>query len=390
MDSILEMRNVRYAYSSMPDALRGVSLSIQRGAKIALVGPNGAGKTTLLLMCNGTLRPVSGEVVLNGSPLRYDTRSLRKVRKTVGLVFQNSDMQLFAPTVFQDIAFGPFNLGIEGEELADIVDRVLHAVGLNGYERRPPHHLSSGEKKRVAIAGILAMEPELLVFDEPTSALDPAGAEEIVDLLDELNHEGKTILLSTHDVELAYRWADEVVFMHEGRILASGTPEAVFSNGDLLTKARLKPPLVVDLFSQLVQRGLFEKTRAPAGMIDFLTRVENRIGKKPRGCTIHLCDADRMNGRMIRELVSAYGITCIGAMGTRAKRLAASDGIDLDISYSVIDRSILRALAGERPLVLTSGGMLFHTQKRVQRYREESGIPISIECIRSGISGTRE
>ena len=143
----LEFKNVRYAYPNSPLSLNGVTFSLVKGTKVALVGPNGAGKTTLLLMCNGILRPEAGTVIFNGDPIRYDSTSLRELRKKIGLVFQNSDSQLFAPTVYQDVAFGPVNLGMDKTEVKALVTRGLNAVGLAGYEKRPPHQLSGGEKK---------------------------------------------------------------------------------------------------------------------------------------------------------------------------------------------------------------------------------------------------
>ncbi len=242
MTNLLEFENVHYAYPNCQESLCGVTFSIKKGAKVALVGPNGAGKTTLLLMCNGVLEPSKGRVLLGGEPLRYDSHSLREIRKKVGLVFQNSDTQLFAPTVYQDVAFGPLNLGMTQDEIQSAVTRSLAAVGLTGYEKRPPHQLSGGEKKRAAIAGILAMEPEVLVFDEPTSSLDPAGAADLMELLDELNAKGATIIISTHDVELAYLWADQIILINKGTVLHAGTPEEVFTDPALVTSSNLRMP----------------------------------------------------------------------------------------------------------------------------------------------------
>ena len=223
MTNILETRSVDYSYGDGTRALNNVSLSLEEGKKIALVGPNGAGKSTLMLMFNGILRPTAGEILFHGRSLSYDSASLREVRRKVGMVFQNSDDQLFAPTVYQDVAFGPVNLGFPPEKVKKYVGYALQYVGLSGYERRPPHHLSGGEKKRAAIAGILAMEPEVMILDEPTSNLDPASSEEIMEMLDELNLGGKTMIISTHDVDLAYRWADDVVLMKDGGVLRRGT-----------------------------------------------------------------------------------------------------------------------------------------------------------------------
>jgi len=192
------------------------------------------------------------------------------------MVFQNSDDQIFAPTVYQDVAFGPVNLGFPEEKVKRYVGYALAYVGLCGYERRPPHHLSGGEKKRVAIAGILAMEPEVIVLDEPTSNLDPASSEEIMDMLDELKCGGKTIIISTHDVELAYRWADEVILMDGGRILKRGTGQEVFGDPGLINKARLKLPIVVDIYKELVARGLLSDSNPPRNVLELTDLVEAR------------------------------------------------------------------------------------------------------------------
>ena len=242
MTIILETRNLSYSYGDGTPALKDVSISLEEGKKVALVGPNGAGKSTLMLMFNGILRPSEGEVLFRGRPMRYDAASLRSIRRAVGMVFQNSDDQLFAPTVYQDVAFGPTNLGYAAEKVKRYVGFALQYVGLFGYERRPPHHLSGGEKKRVAIAGILAMEPEVIILDEPTSNLDPASSEEIMEMLDELNFGGKTLIISTHDVDLAYRWADEVILMKDGGVVRRGTGQEVFGDAELIRDARLKLP----------------------------------------------------------------------------------------------------------------------------------------------------
>ncbi|HEC32215.1 MAG TPA: ATP-binding cassette domain-containing protein [Deltaproteobacteria bacterium] len=215
--NILEVKEVEYQYPDDTKALRGVNLEVKKGKKTAILGPNGAGKTTLLYLFNGTLKPSKGRIFLNGTPMRYDAKSLREVRRTVGMVFQNPDDQLFAPTVKQDVSFGPLNLKLPKEEIEKKVSECLKVVGMTGFERNPPHHLSTGQKKRVAIAGVLAMDPEILVFDEPLSGLDPRGQTELIELLDELNAEGKTIVVSTHDVDFASAWADEIYLLVKKR-----------------------------------------------------------------------------------------------------------------------------------------------------------------------------
>jgi len=186
---IIKADNISYSYPDGTQALKNVNFSVETGKIVALLGPNGAGKSTLFLHFNGILRPGSGEIKVNDRPLVYDKKGLMEVRQKVGIVFQNPDDQLFAPTVGEDVAFGPMNMGLDIEEVEKRVEKALEKVDMAGYEKRPPHHLSGGQKKRVAIAGILAMNPEIMVLDEPTSGLDPKGASLILQLLYKLNED---------------------------------------------------------------------------------------------------------------------------------------------------------------------------------------------------------
>jgi cobalt/nickel transport system ATP-binding protein len=396
MTSILECRNVVYSYGDGTKALNGVSISLDEGQKIALVGPNGAGKSTLMLMLNGILRPSAGDVLFHGRTFQYDSASLREIRRKVGMVFQNSDDQLFAPTVFQDVAFGPVNLGFPEDKVKLYADYALQYVGLSGYERRPPHHLSGGEKKRVAIAGILAMEPEVLILDEPTSNLDPASSEEIMEMLDELNVGGKTIIISTHDVDLAYRWADEVILMEDGGVLLRGTGQEVFGDAELIKRARLKLPIVVDLYKELVGRGLLNGSKPPRNVLELTDLLEtgNRgtasqevLGK------IYICNVDEPDLEGIKDILKKSHVSYTGAMGTNAKIVAEHARIPLDFTYGVIDKCILKALTGKDSLIMTSGGMIDHSIKRIRAYCQESGAEIEVvnfsSLSESGVNGDK-
>jgi len=380
MAMILETRGIGYAYADGTRALSNVSLTIEEGRKIALVGPNGAGKSTLMLMFNGILRPSTGEVLFRNRRLDYDSRSLREVRRRVGMVFQNSDDQLFAPTIYQDVAFGPVNLGFPPEKVKRYVGYALQYVGLSGYERRPPHHLSGGEKKRAAIAGILAMEPEVMILDEPTSNLDPASSEEIMEMLDELNLGGKTLIISTHDVDLAYRWADEVVLMKDGGVLCRGSGEKVFGDLELIREARLKPPLMVDLYQELVNRGLAVQKKPPKSILELCDLMDERkrrdeLQQENKG-KIYICNADELGPEKAVELIRKVDADYTGAMGTRAKLLAEEANLRVDFTYGVIDKCILKALIGKSCLVFVSQGMLGQIQKRIKAYSQESGAQI--------------
>lgn len=248
---MLEARNITFSYDDGTEALNNVNLKVDKGDIVALLGKNGAGKSTLFLHFNGILRPDKGEIIIDGEKLKYDKKSLIKFRQKVGLVFQNPDDQIFAPSVEEDVAFGPLNLKLPMEEVQKRVYEALERVGMAGFEKKAPHHLSGGQKKRVAIAGILAMKPEIMVFDEPTAGLDPKGASKIINLLKELNEQGITIIISTHDVDLVPQYANRVYVLHEGEIIGDGTARDIFSNKELIDKANLELPIIANFFKKI-------------------------------------------------------------------------------------------------------------------------------------------
>lgn len=383
---ILEARNLSYRYPRGMDAICGISFHIRKKEKIALVGPNGAGKSTLLMMFNGMIRPDSGVMLFDNQPILYDYTSLRLLRKRVGFVLQNPDRQIIAPTVYQDVAFGPTNLGYREEDVRHAVTRALHHVGLEGFERRPPHQLSGGEKKRVAIAGVLAMDPDVLVFDEPTSGLDPSGSENIMELLDELNNEGKTIIISTHDVELAYPWADRAILMLGGKILQEDIPEVAFGNPESVRMAHLSVPTLLELHMELQKRGFLLNGKKPRTVLDMMHCIETLLGKSRSHSghgTITVCNVDLDNGILLSSWLSARKDISVGAMGTRAKQQAENLRISLDFTYGVIDKCILKALLGEDSLILTTESMIKRVYKRVVAYGEESGMIIPVQPLNS-------
>ena len=237
----LEVTGLSFSYPDGHEALREVDLHVHHGERVALLGPNGAGKTTLLLHLNGIFRPSSGKVRVAGLDISDD--SLMEVRRRVGLVFQDPDDQLFMPTVGQDVAFGPANFGIEGEELETRVTEALGAVSMLGAVDRAPHHLSYGERRRVAIATVLAMRPEILVLDEPTSNLDPASRRELIEALRGLPI---TQLLVTHDLPFALELCPRSLVMDDGRIVAADTTVEILSDDVLMKTHRLELPYRFD------------------------------------------------------------------------------------------------------------------------------------------------
>lgn len=236
-DRWVEIRHLHFRYPDGTEALRGIDLRVARGEKVALVGPNGAGKSTLMLHLNGILLPSHGSVEVAG--IRVDRSTLRRVRAEVGLVFQDPDDQLFSPTVFEDVAFGPLHMGLPVEEIHERVERALAAVGMAGFEDRMPHRLSLGQRKRVALATVLSMDPSVLAFDEPSAGLDPRGRRELIGLLRELP---QTLLVSSHDMRLVAEVFPRTVVVDGGRIVADGPTEVILGDEALLAAHGLEAP----------------------------------------------------------------------------------------------------------------------------------------------------
>ncbi|MCJ7566290.1 MAG: ATP-binding cassette domain-containing protein [Anaerolineales bacterium] len=236
MHHTLDIQDLHFSYPDGRKALRGVSLFINPSEKTALVGPNGSGKSTLLLHLNGILRG-EGEVHVCGKELTDD--NLRQIRASVGLVFQDPDDQLFSQSVYEDVAFGPLYMDLPKEEVAQKVRQALEAVGMAGSEARVPHHLSEGEKKRVAIATVLSMDPEVLVLDEPTAGLDPRGRRELIQLLRGLP---QTMLAATHDMRMVAELFDRTVIIDEGKVVADGPTAQILAEPHLLELHGLEAP----------------------------------------------------------------------------------------------------------------------------------------------------
>ena len=252
---LIETRDLSYIYREKVHALRGINFTAGRKSRIAVIGANGAGKSTLFKHFNGILKPTSGEVLIRGEPISRE--NLKEVRKFVGIVFQNPDDQIFSPTVEQDVAFGPTNLGLDDKTIAHRVDEALRLLGIEDLRERVPHHLSGGEKKRVAIAGIIAMEPQVLVLDEPTAGLDPQGVANLVDFVNTLPEKyGMTVIFSTHHVDLVSEIADIIYVMDRGEIVAKGTVGEIFADPEMLSRIRLDVPLLPKLIRSLQEQGI--------------------------------------------------------------------------------------------------------------------------------------
>ncbi|MDO4692149.1 MAG: ATP-binding cassette domain-containing protein [Porphyromonadaceae bacterium] len=241
----LSLRALSHCYRPEHYALRGVSLEINRGERIALLGANGAGKSTLMRIASGLLRCEEGQIELSGQAIEATNRGMKRLRQSVALVLQNANHQLFCPSVQDEIAFGLKNMGLEGDRLTTRVESIIDCYNLHDLRHQPPHKLSEGQKKWVSLAAVLATEPDIILLDEPTASLDRYYTHRVMELLDRLNRSGKTILLSTHDMNLAYQWASRILVMSSGELIADGSADEVFADDALLARANLDRPLLM-------------------------------------------------------------------------------------------------------------------------------------------------
>lgn len=261
MENIIRIENLVFEYRKETEegqvsvrAVDDVSFEIEKGSFTAIIGKNGSGKSTLAKNLNGLLVPTRGVIYVGGFDTK-DDEHIWDVRQTAGMVFQNPDNQLVSAIVEDDVAFGPENLGVPPEEIRKRVDKALEDVNMGAFKKKAPHLLSGGQKQRIAIAGVVAMKPQCIIFDEPTAMLDPKGRKEIMAIIDELHEEGITVVLITHFMEETVN-ADRLIIMNEGKVLLDGAPEEVFSHRDLIQSVNLDVPLMAELAARLREQGV--------------------------------------------------------------------------------------------------------------------------------------
>lgn len=260
-DIILKVEDLYFSYDDeQSHSLNGLSLEIKKGQKIAFMGANGSGKSTFFLCCTGILKPQKGKLFFHNKEVTYKKKELLDLRSKIGIVFQDPDNQLFSASVYQEISFGPLNLGHSEEETKKEVEEVIDYLEITPFRHKPTHALSGGQKKQVSIADILVMKPEIIILDEPAAALDPKHTTMVNHIVDQMTQNGITVLMATHDVDYAYEWADEVLLFHEGKVLMHGTPAQVFSNRGVLKQTNLEPPAVLELFESLCRKGILKSS----------------------------------------------------------------------------------------------------------------------------------
>jgi len=399
--SILTADSLDFSYPNGVLALKKITIDIEKGKKVVFLGPNGAGKSTLFLQFNGILHPKKGEVRFDGSPIKYDQKSLAKLRSQVAMVLQNPDDQIFSTTVEEDVAFGPMNLLLEKDEVERRIDEALHLVGMEDLRQRPTQQLSFGQKKRVSLAGALAMKPKVLIMDEPTAGLDSEMVHELMELSDELNHGGMTLIMSTHDIETAYEWADIMVVMIKGELKFSGSPEDLFAQHELIDKLRIVPPFPVRLNQQMHFRTARPEMPFPRNMIEVCEKcfpipsgpgeaTENGIGTSqirtgtinPTGGTMFVLDVDdpdylgqvhSLAGR-VKDLHHSSG-----AYGAKSRRMVRECKIDVHHPFHALENAFLQVSLGKDYVLYTDTSLISLVGSNLAKVEQKVGLRINVQ-----------
>lgn len=341
--ALLETRDITFYYEgSKKPSLQHVSLTIKKGVKTAILGGNGAGKSTLFYHLNGVVEPASGVVLYMDKPLSYKKKAKRELCSHVAVVLQNPDDQIFGQTVLADAQYGPKNIGLSKEEVDERAKRALEQVGL--WEKRDSNslQLSYGQRKRLSLAGALAMNPEILIMDEPTAGLDPQMALELMELAEQLHHNGTDIVLSTHDVDLAYMWADEIHVLRKSEKIYSGTQEGFYSDAELSYSAGLLPPSMFQMNNTL--SALRGKDPAPYPHTE-PQLIAKMVPDKARG-TMQIIP---FSGEITQETVNAkkWEGRIVGIYGTKVRRAVSYANISVDFFFGGFESCISQLLNGK-------------------------------------------
>jgi cobalt/nickel transport system ATP-binding protein len=344
---IIETKDLCFRYKgSKRMSVDGVNIKIREGTKTAILGANGAGKSTLFFHFNGIFKPVSGSVLYKGENIKYSKKDLSMLRSDVTVVLQNPDDQIFSATVEEDIAFGPMNLVLPRDEVEKRVEDALFHVGMTSYRNVPVSQLSFGQKKRVAFAGALAMRPKVLILDEPTAGLDPQMSLEIMEIADQLHHAGTTVIISTHDVNLAYSWADEVHVLRKGKLIHSGGQEQFYSDKVNVYLSGLVPPSVYDInegFCTIEERSAIPHPRTTSQLLSKI-RPENRT----TGILFlfPVTPGSDLNG------LGAYGTDIhIGIYGMEARKIVYDAGIKAEYVFNALENCLTECVLGKDAVI---------------------------------------
>ncbi|MDD3379234.1 MAG: ABC transporter ATP-binding protein [Candidatus Methanomethylophilaceae archaeon] len=350
-DTVFETQDLCYKYSRNKNlSIDHVNIKISRTKKTVLLGANGAGKSTLFYHFNGVFKPSSGIVYYDGKPLIYDKENLSKLRSDVAVVLQNPDDQIFSATVEEDVAFGPLNMGLSHEEVEERIDDALFKVGMTEYRMKPTQQLSYGQRKRVSFAGAIAMRPKVLILDEPTAGLDPQMSQELMELAEQLYNSGTTVIISTHDIDLAYAWADEINVLRNGKLVYSGSSEGFYSDPVEVGLAGLMSPAMYGINSNLEQLNVFSIPKYPKTRAQLLSKMAPDDLNPGNVFTMNV--KDRMDQNMVDMALEQAGQeTLIGIYGTDTRRLVFEAGLRVDYVFNGIENVIIEALLGKNVIL---------------------------------------
>lgn len=272
-EKIIKIERLKFSYEKGKEILKGIDVEIKKGEKIAVLGNNGSGKTTFFMNLNGVYLFDGGNIYLKGRKIEKNKKDLNYLRENIGIVFQNPDNQIIGSTVYEELSFGLINLGLSKKEIEERIEKISQKLNLKKYLDTPPHYLSGGEKKRVCIGDIVAMNPEIIIFDEPTAELDQLNIKILEEILNNLAVEKKTIILSTHDIDFAFRFADRILVFLDGEIIGDGTSEEIFKDTELLNRANLKKPTVFEIYEELLRKNIIKNCKNIPRTVDELKKL---------------------------------------------------------------------------------------------------------------------
>jgi len=363
---ILETDGLSFHYGGRERAaLRDVGMAIERGSRTAIMGANGAGKSTLFYHFNGVLRPSDGTVSYDGRPLRYGRRALRALRSDVAVVLQNPDDQIFCSTVEEDVAFGPRNMGLPESEVRERVEEALFQTGLAALRSHGTLRLSYGQRKRLALAGALAMRPGLLVLDEPTSGLDPQMAHEAMEIAEQLHHAGTTVVISTHDVDLAYEWADGIRVLLNGTLMYSGVSEGFFSDPKLVHMAGLMPPSMYSMNRDHCLMSGTDPQPYPRSLPELIAKLSG--ARQAPGRMAILSVSGPLSEGDLSNVKTMAGGARIGVYGTAARRAVFDGQLYSDFVFNGIDRCLMENVRGMNSILCCEDAMVDAVLRKLDR-----------------------
>ena len=367
--NVIETVGLRYRYAGNErDSLNDVNVRIRKGVKTVILGANGAGKSTLFYHFNGVFEPAGGRILFDGEPFSYRRRALRALRSRVSVVLQNPDDQIFGQTVEEDVAYGPSNLKLSEADVSRRVDRALRLVGLDDLRDRNTMKLSYGQRKRLALAGALAMEPEVLVMDEPTAGLDPQMALELMELAEQLHHSGTTVVISTHDVDLAYAWADEIHVLRMGHLIYSGPSEDFYSDPvQVYMTGVVQPSMFLINKSLCDMRGVGE---APYPRTE--TQLVSKMASGPKGRFVIIPVSDRLAPPMVDHAVEMLGGTEIrlGLYGCGVRALLPESGVPVDYVFDGFESCMSECLMGRDVILLCDEDCVDLVEAKITRLED--------------------